>query len=330
MHFHLLERSCQDCYFRDSSIHRSFYRCVSIHTTDLTQISENVAYDVMGFCYYLEEGVEEENKIEFNLGALIHLIGPRPPTGDGQSLATYEKNENLNLPADVAASAFYITNVKNYIIGNAASGGWAGFAFPALPTPLGFNREKNFRPSSVRELLIDGNSAHSTAWWWKSASAFYIGGSLYYNDNGVLEYQPGRDLPHKRSTCLVDKCSSGHCGDFCKTNEQAWITMSNSKVYLSANIGLGSWDGRLELHGFECHDCGMAMAAIASEGFFAKNVLVECRTQVPIVMPKTVRVNSLRGNGFRWYDTGQEHILSDITFRNCGYRSKQYDRYIKG
>jgi G8 domain len=330
MHFHLLGRSCQDCYFRDSSIHRSYYRCVSIHATDLTQISENVAYDVMGFCYYLEEGVEEENRLEFNLGALIHLIGPGPPTGGGQALQTYQKSDNLTLPADVAASAFYITNVKNYIVGNAASGGWAGYAFPSLPTPLGLNRDKNFRPSSVRELLIDGNSAHSTGWWWKSASAFYFGGSLYYNDSGVLEYQPGRDLVHKRSTCIVDKCLSGNCGAYCKQNEMAWISMSNSKAYLVANIGLSSWGGRLELHGFECHDCGMAMAALASDGFFAKSVLAECRSQVPIVMPNTVRANKLRGDGFRWYDTGQEHILSDITFRNCGYRSNDYDHYDKG
>jgi G8 domain len=49
MHFHLLGRSCSDCYFRDSSIHRSFYRCASIHATDLIQVSENVAYDVTGF-----------------------------------------------------------------------------------------------------------------------------------------------------------------------------------------------------------------------------------------------------------------------------------------
>ena len=33
MHFHMLENSCNDCYFRHSSVHRSYYRCVSIHGT---------------------------------------------------------------------------------------------------------------------------------------------------------------------------------------------------------------------------------------------------------------------------------------------------------
>jgi hypothetical protein len=33
------------------------------------------------------------------------------------------------------------------------------------------------------------------------------------------------------------------------------------------------------------------------------------------------------GTGFVWYDTGQEHIITESTFRNCGYRGNfnQYD-----
>jgi hypothetical protein len=81
MHFHILNEGCSDCYFRDSSVHRSFYRCVSIHGTHYTTISENVAYDVTGFCYYLEDGVEHHNRLEFNLGAHIHFMGPEAPMG---------------------------------------------------------------------------------------------------------------------------------------------------------------------------------------------------------------------------------------------------------
>ena len=39
---------------RDCSVHRSFYRCVSIHGTSYATLSQNVAYDVTGYCYYLE------------------------------------------------------------------------------------------------------------------------------------------------------------------------------------------------------------------------------------------------------------------------------------
>jgi G8 domain len=122
MHFHLLG-NCPDCYVTDSSFHRSYYRCISIHGTNNATISENVAYDVTGYCYYLEDGVEENNTLSFNLAAHIHKIGPDPPGKTyGQELDDYVQGPNLTLPADVTASGFYITNVHNNIIGNAASG----------------------------------------------------------------------------------------------------------------------------------------------------------------------------------------------------------------
>ena len=35
----------------------------------------------------------------------------------------------------------------------------------------------------------------------------------------------------------------------------------------------------------------------------------------------------MSGNGFFWYDTGQNHLMNDATFRNCGYRSAEYSEY---
>jgi G8 domain len=122
IHFHLLG-NCPDCYVTDSAFYRSYYRCVSIHGTNNATVSENVAYDVTGYCYYLEDGVEENNTLSFNLAAHIHKIGPDPPGKSyGQTLQDYKEGPNLTLPADVTASGFYITNVHNNIIGNAASG----------------------------------------------------------------------------------------------------------------------------------------------------------------------------------------------------------------
>ena len=331
MHFHLLGESCRDCYFRDSSVHRSYYRCISIHGTHYTQVSENVAYDVTGFCYYLEDGIEHDNRIEFNLGAHIHMIGPEPPSGPSQTTATYTRSDTLNLPADVTASAFYITNIQNYIVGNAASGGWAGFTFPNLLTPLGTSRSVKIRPSAVTGLSIDGNTAHSTGWWWKSASGFYFGGSLYYNSNDVLEYQAGRDLKNVRDTCNANPCDyPGGCAALCQPWDQAWAKVTNSKSFLVAGIGLGSWGGRVDVVGFECHDCGLSIMGQTTDGFSVRNLLGVCRTRTPIVMPSTTRAYRMRADGFRWYDTNQEHILSDVTFRNCGYRSNQFAQYDQG
>jgi len=184
-HFHLLGNSCQGCYLKDSSFHRSFYRCISIHGTHNLTVTENVGYDVTGYCYYLEDGVEEDNTLSFNLAAHIHYLGTAP-WGDGQQTSLNVASPTLTLPADVAASGFYITNVHNNIIGNAASGGWAGFAFPLLIRPIGLHRSVVMRPSSRTALIIDGNTAHSTGWFWYHSSAFYFGGSLYFNSNNIL------------------------------------------------------------------------------------------------------------------------------------------------
>jgi hypothetical protein len=121
MHFHLLG-SCPECYVRDSSFHHSFYRCISIHGTHQVTVSENVAYDVTGFCYYLEDGVEENNTLSYNLAAHIHAIGSKPPGAIGQNISVTVQGPRLLLPADISASGFYITNVHNNLIGNAASG----------------------------------------------------------------------------------------------------------------------------------------------------------------------------------------------------------------
>ena len=48
MHFHLLGDGCPGCFLKDSSIHESYYRCISVHATNGVTVSENVAFDVTG------------------------------------------------------------------------------------------------------------------------------------------------------------------------------------------------------------------------------------------------------------------------------------------
>jgi len=324
MHFHVLGNNCEGCYFRDSSVHRSFYRCISVHGTHNTTVSENVAFDVTGYCYYLEDGVEEDNTISFNLAALIHMLGT-PATGNGQSTPLALQSETLTLPADVTASGYYITNMHNTIVGNVASGGWAGFAFPVLYSPLGQHRNDNMRPANRLSLLIDGNTAHSTGWWWSHAGAFYFGGSLYYNANDQLVYNAGRDQSHNRKPCLVDKCAEGNCDGYCQLYDQAWNKITNSKTYLVPSVGIGSWSGRMEVVGYEAHDVALGLEALES-GFWIDDMLVVCRTGEPWLMPVDASPHRVKGDGFFWYDTGQEHIVSNSTFRNCGFRDG-FDHY---
>lgn len=82
---------------------------------------------------------------------------------NSQGLYWTDESVNLILPSDTGASVYYITNSYNSIIGNVASGGWAGFAFPNLPKPVKLSQNyKNgqFTPSSRPLIAFKGNTAH--------------------------------------------------------------------------------------------------------------------------------------------------------------------------
>jgi len=294
-------------------------------------ITENVAYDVVGHCYYFGDGVEEQNTLSFNLGAFVHMIGPGPPTGGGSEMQAYYEGPQLAQPADVAASAFFITNVRNRIIGNAASGGFVGFSFPSLPGPIGPSRGKrNMRPSSALTLAITGNSAHSTGWWQPNDSgAMYFGGSLYYEEN-KLTYIPGRssDLStHGRNTCKENVCETKKdCSAPCDNESKARLPVKNSKVFLVPSIGIVSWSGRLEILGYETHDVGLPVMVFENR-FWVDNMLAVCRSGEEWVMPTGASAAHVQGDGFRWYDTNQHNIISNSIFRNCGLRSEDFTQY---
>ena len=78
------------------------------------------------------------------------------------------------------------------------------------------------RPRSATGLTIDGNTAHSTGFWWEHAGAFYLGGSLYKKADGVnLRYNPGRGNFGRdaRQTCLVyNDCNKDNC--WCEEENQ--------------------------------------------------------------------------------------------------------------
>lgn len=147
-HFHLVGEAGANSYIEDSVVLRSFYRCVSIHGTNSTRLSRNIAHDAIGHCFYLEDGVEERNVLECNLASHVHFLFPEDrakssyhqPYGvtsqSGQYLDDINTHQHLLIPADITASGFYIPNAYNTFVGNAASGGWSGFAFPGFRTPV--------------------------------------------------------------------------------------------------------------------------------------------------------------------------------------------------
>ena len=138
----------------------------------------------------------------------------------------------------------------------------------------------------------------------------------------MLSYDPGRNDANRETctTCLTPDCN---CYD---PVDHLWVPITNTKAFLNAGVGLGSWSGRLEIIRYEAHDNGLSLEALES-GFWIDQMLTTCRTGEPIALPPDAQITRIPGDGFFWYDTGQEHIITDSKFRSCGYRSDEFNQY---
>ena len=319
MHYHLVADGGYRSYVSDISVHHSFFRCVAVHGTNGVNITSNVAYDAIGHCFYLEDGVEENNNFEHNLAAHIHIIGYPNSRGSGQFLQDVEQRPELVLPADTTASPFYITNSYNTFIGNVAAGGWSGYALVSLPRPIQLHRHVKMTPNARPTKVFDGNTAHSTAFWWSDAGAVYVGGLLEHpNSSDYLRYNAGRQIAG-RQTCAVDPINTN---GWCSAENSRWTIFRNTKTFLVNGRGVQHWGTRPELLNFEAHDVGLSANVFGSA--WVNAMLINCRSMHTPDVPcsgickwRESRYFHQMFAGFQWYDVGQTHIVTNSTFRNC-------------
>ncbi len=172
IHWHLLG-DAPGQYVQNSSIHDSYSRCVTVHGTNDVRVQNNVTYNTVGHCYFLEDAVETGNKFIHNLGILTkcHPDGkPCEPTnlgpagsGDGRASAVAgQKAKDVLIPSDNTASTFWITNPDNSYIDNVAAGSEQTGFWYALPVhPTGLHHDPNYWPRRMRVREFKGNTAHS-------------------------------------------------------------------------------------------------------------------------------------------------------------------------
>jgi cell migration-inducing and hyaluronan-binding protein len=176
IHWHLVG-DAQGQYIQNSSIHDTYSRCVTVHGTNDVRVENNVTYNNVGHCFFLEDAVEHGNQFVHNLGIMTkcHPDGkPCVPTNLGPFGSESGKNFNLAgqdakdvlLPSDNTASTFWITNPDNIFRDNVAAGSEAtGFWFASPEHPTGafagtdVSKATWPRRTPVRE--FKGNTAHS-------------------------------------------------------------------------------------------------------------------------------------------------------------------------
>jgi len=172
IHWHLVG-DADGQYIRNSAIHDTYSRCVTVHGTNDVRIENNVTYNTIGHCFFLEDGIEHGNQFVHNLGILTkcHPDAPCIPTNLAASGAVKPAGNGQNakdvlIPSDNTASTFWITNPDNTYRDNVAAGSeQVGFwiALPEHPTGAFQDTDlsKTTWPRRMQIREFKGNTAHS-------------------------------------------------------------------------------------------------------------------------------------------------------------------------
>jgi hypothetical protein len=183
IHWHLVGDGGKGQYIRNASIHDTYNRCVTVHGTNDVRVENNVTYNIVGHCFFLEDGIEHGNQFVHNLAIQIkcHTSKPCMPTNLGANgensgsnplnRATYRaasmSGKDTLLPSDNTVTAYWITNPDNVFIDNVAAGSDENGFWWSLPEHpngafLDTDISKNTWPRRTRMAEFRGNVAHSS------------------------------------------------------------------------------------------------------------------------------------------------------------------------
>jgi G8 domain len=167
-------------YIKNASIHDTYNRCVTVHGTNNLLVENNVTYNTVGHCFFMEDGIEHGNQFVHNLAiqTKCHTSKPCVPTNlaaAGES-PNFDNRQGIRengqaskevlLPSDNTAASYWITNPDNIYRDNVAAGSDSnGFWMSLAEHPNGAFADTDIskatwpRRTPFRE--FKGNVAHS-------------------------------------------------------------------------------------------------------------------------------------------------------------------------
>ncbi|XP_049710533.1 fibrocystin-L isoform X3 [Elephas maximus indicus] len=147
IHWHLLGDLQFKSYVRGCAIHQTYNRAVTIHNTHHLLIERNIIYDIKGGAFFIEDGIEHGNILQYNLAIFV------------------QQSTSL-LNDDVTPAAFWVTNPNNTIRHNAAAGGTHfGFWYRMNNHPDGPSYDRNICQKRVPLGEFFNNTVHSQGWF---------------------------------------------------------------------------------------------------------------------------------------------------------------------
>ena len=199
LHWHMADYvHPNSSYVRNNSIHHTLQRCVTCHGSFGCVIQDNVAFESLGHCYFMEDGVEKGTVMSGNLGL--------------------NTRKAKMLPSDADPATFWITHPESFITNNTAGGSEGkGFWFlqASLPTGLSgqlqklkrkhfFNKNEAFH-SKIGN--ISGNTVHS------SVFGFFFDSVLQPDQSakGSGKYSPKKDPTNSKSEDITTNVDDITC-----------------------------------------------------------------------------------------------------------------------
>src|SRR6187399_201882 len=146
IHWHLAG-DAKGQYIKNAAIHDTYNRCVTVHGTNFLRVENNVTYNTVGHCFFLEDGIEHGNEYVRNLAiqTKCHTSKPCVPTrlaAAGESAdfdnrqairVNGQASKDVLLPSDNTVSTFWITNPDNIYRDNVAAGSDQNGFWMSLP-----------------------------------------------------------------------------------------------------------------------------------------------------------------------------------------------------
>jgi cell migration-inducing and hyaluronan-binding protein len=177
IHWHLVGEG-KGQYIKNASIHDTYSRCVTVHGTNDLRVENNVTYNTVGHCFFLEDGIEHGNEFIKNLAiqTKCHPTLDCVPynlaaNGELKEDRTAERRDSFSskntlLPSDNTAASFWITNPDNSYIDNVAAGSDANGFWLSMPEhPQGAFKDsdvsKTIWPRRTPVRAFKGNVSHS-------------------------------------------------------------------------------------------------------------------------------------------------------------------------
>src|SRR5262252_4020619 len=139
IHWHLVG-DAKGQYIKNASIHDTYNRCVTVHGTNFLHVENNVTFNTVGHCFFLEDGIEHGNEYVHNLAiqTKCHTSKPCVPTnlaasGEPRMGTNGQQSKDVLLPSDNTAASYWITNPDNTYRDNVAAGSDATGFWMSLP-----------------------------------------------------------------------------------------------------------------------------------------------------------------------------------------------------